>query len=81
MAQVVNAFIYGINGKAFNIYGGVEYSFPVQSSVFITLTPTVELYSITMNSKIKLIDSGGYFSSPEFYTDKSVSDLTNEANS
>ena len=79
MAQTVGAWIYGQNGADWNESGGLYWGFPTQQVVFIPLKPTIQLSGATMHSKIKVLGST-YATSPEFYTDKTVTTLETESN-
>jgi len=80
MANHILAAIYGQEGNAWT---GIEYrSFPVANVIFIPLPIPVNQNGVNANSKIKVLSTNNpYSSSAEFYTDRTVDSLNNEANS
>lgn len=79
MAQQVLAFIYGENGNTWPAYS--ERGFPVTGVTFIGVVPPIVNGSVTIHSIIKVLGTGSdYSTSPEFYTDKTVSTLVTDSN-
>ena len=82
MANHVSAFIYGQNGHSYGRDGGIVISFTVANSIFLPISPVIQLEGASMNSKIKVLGTNNTYSTcVEFYTDKMVTDLNTEANS
>lgn len=81
MANHVTAFIYGQNGGDWGNNGGIEMGFPTSNILFFPLQPAITLSGVETKTKIKVLGSETtYVFCPEFYTDKTVTDLVTESN-
>lgn len=81
MARQISVCIYGESGNDWNNRTGTYCGFPVDAIVLIPLGPGQVMSTVTMKSKIKVLNNNNtYSTSPEFFTDRTVDSLITASN-